>query len=132
MPKLPVRTGDLPTTVEDMPEDIPFQGIVKSLEVSDEPDKTGHHFLKGVFEIVEPTEWKGKKVFDNWIPIPGEDDDLSSPRGAEAFNRLSRLSASCKKSVEDTDDLIGEIATFTVKNDEYQGRKNQRVNDYYI
>lgn len=134
MPKLRVPGSALPTISEDVPEDRPFEAIIKDLTVADNTDKRGHEFLKAQLELVD-ADWKGKIVFDNYIPIPTEEEYAAGGRALEVGVRLGRLFAAAKCDSDDTDDLIGRTVQITVKNEEYpegSGRKVPRVQDYYI
>lgn len=134
MPKLRVPGNQLPVETTDVPEDQPFEAIVRDLTMADHQDKNDRDFLGGKFEILDPPEWKGKMVTDNYIPIP-KDEDYDNPLAMESVSRLGRLFASAKCDSDDTDDLIGKTVTITVKNEEYpkgSGRKMARVDNYYI
>ena len=113
--------------------------IVRKADLSETTDKNGNQFLKLQIEVMEPEEFAGKKVFDNYIPIPGEiDPSLSGVRRQRALEvgvRLGRLAASARVKGDDTDDLIGAEVSFTVQNEEYpegSGTLRSRPKDYLI
>ena len=134
--KLPVSTDQLPLETEPWDDSVVYHGLLKAFNISSKLDKNGNNYGSVEFEVLEPEEKRGRKITDNYISIPPEIDDTMSDRQKKAMLelgvRLARLAASCKISAEDTDDLIGGEASFTIKNEEYQGRILPKIAEYLI
>lgn len=141
MPRIPVNINDLPTEVTEVDESIVYRGVVRAIKVSEEPDKNGNGFLTGIrIEIIEPEEWRGRNAFDNYIQIPEAPLPDASPadrrKAEEGGVRLARFVKAFRvpfgEEFFDTDDALGCEGEFTVKNEEYQGRRIPRVQDYLL
>ena len=134
--KLPVSTDQLPLETEPWDDSVVYRGILKAFNISSKLDKNGNIYGSAEFEVFEPEAKRGRKITDNYISIPPEIDDGMSDRQKKSLLelgvRLARLAASAKISAEDTDDLIGGEVTFTIKNEEYQGRILPKVSEYLI
>lgn len=140
MPKIPINISDIPTEETPMEEGIVYKGFCKALALSDNPDKNGIMFLKARHEVTEPDDYRGKVVFDNYIPIPTEVDSAmdarSRQRAMESGIRLGRMLRSMgitgSSDGFDTEEAIGREVTFMIKNEEFNGRNIPRVSEYLI
>lgn len=134
--KLPVSTDQLPLETEPWDDSITYRGVIKAFTIAAKTDKNGNNYGAVEVECLEPEEKRGRKIFDNYVPIPPEIDEGMSDKqrktSLELGVRLSRLAASAKIVAEDTDDLIGGEISFTVRNDEYQGRMVPKIAEYLI
>ena len=140
MPRIPLsRIGEMPKEVQTLPEDIPYDVIVRKCGLSNDSDKNGNYFLTGIdMEIIEPDDWKGRHIFDNYIVLvdaPPQGASLGVRRAIEdQRTRLERFLACFKVPFDasgfETEAAIGCMGTVTVRNEEYQGRMIPRVQDY--
>lgn len=146
MPKIPVNPMDIPTTQTPMPDNVVYTGIIRVFEMAmngDQPklDVNGNQYMKAEIEVLEPAELRGKRIRDNYIGLPGDVapdmDDLQRKRTMENGVRFACLleSAGYRKPATEinTDDLIGEQVTFTIKNEEFpkgSRRMVPKINDY--
>lgn len=138
MAKIPMNPGDLPTEYTVLNDTYVYRAVVEELKLSDKPDKNGNYFLIGKYQIMEPLEFKGKKITDHYIGLPGVLDPsmgaTERQRALESAVKLGRLikSAGFKTDANefDTDELIGQTIEFDIKNDEYQGRTTSKINNY--
>ena len=134
--KLPVSTDQLPLETEPWDDTLTYRGIIKAFNIAVKTDKNGNNYGSVEIEVTEPEERRGRKVPDNYVPIPPEltpsMSDTMRKMALELGTRLGRMAASCKIVAEDTDDLIGGEVQFTVKNEEYQGRLLPKVAEYLI
>lgn len=138
MAKIPINPNDLPTEFTILNDALAYKAIIKELRLSDKTDKNGNYYLIGKFEIMEPAEYKGKNITDHYIGLPGVIDpnmgSVERGRALENAVKLGRLirSAGFKSDASefDTDDLIGQVVEFDIKNDEYQGRTTSKINNY--
>lgn len=141
MPKIPVGVDDLPTQFEALDEGQIYHVLLREVRLSEEPDKNGNAFLTNVqCEVVEPVEFKGRRVFDSYIQIPGrltlDMDDGERHRNAQGGIRLARFVKCFKIPYRadgfNTEDGIGQEGDITVKNEIFNGRLIPKVNDYLI
>ena len=137
MPLIPVNVSDLPTEYSPLDEGVVYRGLCRSLVINDEPDKNGNAFLKLQAEVLEPDEWRGKRCNDNYIQIPGEVDPMMDGgqrrRALEGGVRYARMARAMGfKGQLDTDEAVGREFSFTVRNEEYQGRTMSKIADYMI
>ena len=134
--KLPVSTDQLPLETEPWDDSITYRGLVQAFNIASKTDKNGNVYGSVEVEVLEPEEKRGRKILDNYVPIPeGIDDSMNDKQKKATLElgvRLSRLAASAKIVAEDTDDLVGGEISFTIRNDEYQGRLNPKIADYLI
>ena len=139
--KIPVNPVDIPTTVTPLQDNIVYTCIVRVFEMADKLDKNGNQYMKAELEIVEPADYRGKKLKDNYIGLPGtvmpDMDDRQRRMAMENGVRFACLleSAGVRKSNPDfdTDNVIGEQVTVTIQNEEFpkgSGRYIPRVRDY--
>lgn len=133
MPKIPVRVDDLQTDLDQFDEGILYSGIVRSCELADKEDKNGNPYLTGIrVEVVEPEQFRGRSAFVNYMVIlpggqkPQTELDLAFGRFMKAFH------VPYDESGFDPMDAIGCEGQFTVRNDEYQGRKTAKVQDWLL
>ena len=140
MPRIPVLKEDFPLEVKKIDESLIYRVVVKRLTVSEKPDKNDNHFLKLDSEVVEPVEWRGRHILDNYIPIPPQltaDMDQGDRRAAEELGvRIARL-LTCFRvpSVEggfDTEGATGCMGDVTAQNEDFEGRNLVRVREYLI
>ena len=141
MPKIPVNLNDQPREQEPLDEGIPYTGIIRKVQISDNPDKNGVYYLTGgQVEITEPEEWKGRSAFFNYIPLPQPltpTMNIAERRKAEEKGiEFARLCDAFKiphdEDGVDTDDMVGCEGMFMARNEEYQGRKIPRVATFLI
>lgn len=139
MAEIPINPADLPVETEPLPDDITYEGTISNVG-GVAVDKNGNDYFGIKIEITQPEEWKGRVIGDNYIALPRTPDpDMDARqrrRALESGVRLGRLCRSAKFNPGarpwDTDELVGQEVTFTVRNDEYQGRLVPKVNDYLI
>lgn len=140
MPLIPTNPNDLPLESTPMDEDIVYRAIVKELNLADKLDRKGNQYLQSEYEVIEPEVWRGKTVNENYIGIPPKiTPDMSEGdrrKAQDAGVRLGRLLAALKIKGDSTgfktEDAIGREIEFTIRNEDYNGRKVPRVNDYLI
>lgn len=137
MPKIPVPDiNDMPTEIEDLPEDVSYKTIIRKFALSPTQDKRGYNFLTGgELEVVEPEEWQGRRIFVNYLPVP----QVLPPGASKAEKKANddigiEFVRMCKctkvKFVNgelDPDDLIGLEPEVMVKNEEYNNRNSAKV-----
>lgn len=142
MPKIPVDTGSLPTQFEPLDEGLTYSVVVRGLTLEG-PDKNGDNYLSGRYEVLQPEEWRGRNIFDNYIGLPHEllptMGDVERRRALEKGVRLGQF-AKCFKVPSDPDGFdteacLGLEGEVTVRNEEYpenSGRITSRVGEYLI
>lgn len=141
MPKIPINPADIPTESSPLPDNIVYTAVIRELSIADKVDKNGNSYLKAVLEIIEPDDFRGKKLRDNYIGLPSDVepnmDARQRQRALENGVRFARLLASAghhKPAPDiDTDSLLGETVKVTIQNEEFpkgSGRLNARVADY--
>lgn len=139
MPEIPVNPMDLPTETEPMDDTATYKGTISKVGGS-AFDKNNHEYFGLSVEVVEPEEWKGRIVPDNYIPLPyavdPQMDAKQRRRALESGIRLGRLCRSAKFNPGgrkwNTDELLGLEVSFTIRNEEYQGSLRPKVSDYLI
>ena len=141
MPKIPVDVISLPTEFEPLDETISYHTVCRSCKISDDTDKNGNYFLTGIkLEILEPEEWRGRSVYANYICIPQAPESGSSladrRRNDENGVALARFIKAFKIPYDaegiDPDDAVGCEGDVSARNEEYQGRKIPRVQDFLL
>ncbi len=109
--------------------------------ISEDTDKNGNWFLTGIkLEILEPEEWRGRSIYANYICIPqsaGPSASLSERRKSEENGvALGRFIKAFKIPYDaegvDPADAIGCEGDVSARNEEYQGRKIPRVQDFLL
>lgn len=141
MAKIPVDPSTIPTESTPIPDNIVYTAVIRELAIASKLDKNGNQYLQGKLEILEPAEYRGKKLADNYIGLPADVtsdmDDRARRNAMENGVRFARLLASAGRRKPapgiDTDDLVGEQVTVTVQNEEFpkgSGRFIPRINDY--
>ena len=141
MPKIPISIDNLPTEFEPLDESLAYHVVVRACKLADEADKNGNNYLTGVkLEVLEPEEWRGRNIYDNYICIPagaGPGSSLAERRKSEEFGiRLARFIKAFKVPYDvegiDPDDAVGCEGDVSMVNDDYQGRKMPKVSDYLM
>lgn len=141
MPRIPVNVDNLKTEVEPLDENIPYHIVVRKVELSDKEDKNGCYYLTGgQVEVLEPVEWQGRSIFFNYIAIPQEISQGASigerrkaeEQGVALARFIKCLKVPYNTEGLDPDDAIGCEGDVMIKNEEYQGRTNPRVQDWLI
>jgi hypothetical protein len=140
MTRIPVNPADLPTERTPWPDNITYKGVIKEVTLATKTDKNGNQYVGLKVEVMEPEEFRKKTIGDNYIQLPGEiTPDMDAKARAAVMEggvRLGRLCASAKLKPSpdgfDTDDLLGEMVEFTVKNEPYNGAMIPKINDYMI
>lgn len=145
--QIPVNPQDLPTEYSVLDDTLVYRGLVKEMKLNEKADKNDTPFFKLSVEVQEPEEFRGKVVFDNYIAVPGTmlvDGELvvipehnlspgEARRRQDQGVRLGRLGRALKLGADfDTEDALGRELSFTVANEEYQGRLNSKIKDYLI
>lgn len=139
MPEIPINPMDLPVETEPLDDTLTYHGTITKVGGS-AFDKNGDEYISIQAEISEPDDLKGRKVGDNYIPLPREVrpdmDSRARRRAMEAGVRLGRLCRSAGFNPGprkwNTDELIGSEISFSIRNDEYQGRLVPKINDYFF
>lgn len=141
MPKIPVNTTDLPTEFTVLEEDTPYETFIKELRLvgafSQETGefepilaKNGDPYMKMTLEVLQPEEFKGKRIFVNYI-------------GINESNVYFGKFMACFKVPCDPDginfddeglavDAIGCQGIVTTTIDTYEGKKQSRLKDYML
>lgn len=138
MTLIPVNPNDYPTEFEPLDEGVVYDVVCRSFEIAPKLDKNDDKYLTAVIEVLEPEMFRGRKIFENYIGIPKElDPDMSAGERYAALNSGIKFSQFCKcfnvqSTVDglDTSSALGQMGKVSVKNGEYQGRKQSRVKDY--
>lgn len=133
MPKIPVNIDNLQTDLDAFDEGIIYSGVVRACALADKEDKNGNPFLTGIrVEVVEPEQFRGRSAFVNYMVIlPANvkaqtELDLAFPRFVRAFRIPHDVDGF------DPIDAVGCEGQFTIRNDEYQGRKTAKVQDWLL
>ena len=135
MPEIPVDPASLPTSYEIMDETLTYEGFVR--EASTGEDKNGDAYLALKVEVTSPEMWIGKRVNDNYIPLPKAVSPTAGvgARRAEQDRRVKfgRFCAAFKPPVPlHTDTMSGATGKFTIRNEDYMGEPRPRIGSYVI
>lgn len=134
-PEIPVDVDSLPTSYTPMDEALTYDGFIR--EAMLDVDKNEDSFLAINVEVTEPIDWRGKRVADNYIHIPGpipRDADAGARRQIQERGvKLARFARSFSPPRPlNTDTMIGAKGKFTVRNEEYQGELRPKIANYII
>lgn len=134
---IPVDPGNLTTEYQPCDDGIPYEVMIKSIDMANEPDKNGNNFLKAQYSVIAPEEWRGRIIFDNYIPLPGAiTPSMNSAERRQAqdlgvrFARLAKCFNIDLAAGFDTGLALGKFGHVTIKNEEFEGRVASRVKDY--
>lgn len=127
MPKILVNIDALPLEAPRLDESIPYHVVVRKFEMAPDRDKNEQLFCKGEYEILEPAQYRGKRIFDNYIPI------CSDPNANMA--EVLHQAVVCFKAPYDAEgfdpsDFVGREGDVQAKNEMYNGRPTPRVSLY--
>lgn len=135
--KIPVNPEFLTTEYSPCDDSIPYEVMIRKMELNNEPDKNGNQFLKAQYTIVSPEEWKDRVIFDNYIVVPEEPTPNMSSAERRMMQdqgvRFMRFAKCFKIDLAegfDTGEVLGKFGHVTIKNDEYEGRISSRVKEY--
>ena len=140
MPRIPVNKEDFPLEIQKMDETVVYRTVVKKLSVADKTDKNDNQFLKLDAEVIEPVEWRGRHIVDNWIVIPPPitfgmvegDRRAAEDLGVRMARMLSCYRVPHAPEGWDTEAAVGCVGDVTLKNEDFEGRPMARVKDYLI
>lgn len=132
MPKIPVNAADVKFAADPVQEDIPLHVVIKKSEYGGE-NRSGYHFGKVQFQIIEPAELAGRVVFENHIPICTGDEDPFYKFGqfTETF-KLDKNGTDGEGFDFDDPSLVGSEGTITAINEEYKGQTTPKVARYLL
>lgn len=137
--RIPVNVNDLPTNRIALDEGLHYTAAIFQVDPVKQ-DRNGDSYFSVGFQIVEPVDCAGERLFDAYIPVPSETNGSMSPgERRRVLNRAVKFSrfARCFKlsqpdgSVE-LDDIIGKVGAITIKNEEFEGNIRARVANYLI
>lgn len=135
---IPINPEAVTTEYAPLDDGAVYEVMVEKLEISEMPDKNGDDYLRAQYQVITPIEWKGRRIFDGYIGLPGEitpDMDSGQRRTAQDKGvRLGRLLRCFKIEIGpdglSTEDAVGKIGSITIKNEEYEGKISSRVKEY--
>ena len=152
MSLIPVDPDEIPTSPQPrfkpLDESLTYYTTLKNLEEVDRVDKNGNRYFRAAVEVIAPEEFKGRRIFDNYIRKPfgrkqlavllgrepnhKELEDLET-KNARFWQLFHCFSIPIGKNGIETDAGLGREGHVTIKNEEYpagSGDIRSRINDY--
>lgn len=135
---IPVNPDALSTEFQPLDPSTPKTVMVTKYELSPEQDKNGNDYFKAEFEVVEPEDDKGSKLFDSYIAVPRDfEPEMSAGQRRQVHNsnvKFARMLKCFKVTVGpdgfNSDDMIGKIGVVQIVNEDWQGRTLSKIKDY--
>lgn len=140
MPEIPINVEDYPTSPTPLDEALSYTTVIRELRISG-PDRNNNDFLSVRLEVVQPIEWAGRNIMDNYICIPPKitpQMSLAERRKAEDQGVRLRRFVECFKVPTkplSTEKALGLTGVVTAKNEEWpegSGNLRPKVADYYV
>lgn len=136
MPDIPVDPDSLPTSYAVMDETMVYTGFIHEANLAE--DKNGKPYLAVNIEVTQPEEWVGKRVNDNYLPIPGAvTPQMKAGERRQVEERGVRFARFCKAfnppRPVNTETMLGATGKFTIRNEEFpegSGEMRPRVSGY--
>lgn len=137
MSLIPVDPSQYPTEYEPIDVEVVRVEILK-FEEAPKPDKNNNPYLYLETEVVEPEDWRGRRLTDNYVAIPQpitEDmDDRERRRARESGIKFAQICAcfgiSAGADGVNLEDAVGKQGDVQLTLDEYKGRKMNRIRTY--
>jgi hypothetical protein len=136
--KIPINLPRMVTETQPIDTTIPYNVVCRDCVESDNRDKNDNRFFKLKFEVMEPDEWKGKTIMDNYMPLAEEPagNDRGEWRLFEETNeKFMRFITGFHVDTEggfDPKDAIGCEGIVTATSEKFGGRNMTRVENYLL
>jgi len=142
MPRIPVNPQDLPTQgdrFKPLDESISYRGVIELLG-NMAKDKNDHEYFSIRIRITEPEEFANRVLYDNYIPLPWQPTNTMDAKQRQMAEQSGDKLGDIARAAGivggpdgwDTDELKDCEITFTISNEEYQGKIRARPRDYLL